>query len=115
MKTTKRLYRVTLNWENTDEGDYCTKVWAKDHDAAVFATAVEMADEMKRTGKGRKEFIDALVANASAHSTDDVLCCVRNDLHDLLAGPNDTMSKEATHVYRVILDLLALRGLGGKL
>lgn len=113
MKTKKKLYCVTLDWDRGDneQGDFCEKVWANDVDAAIKELATRMADLSEDlTRKERKVAIDNWIANAGPYAAEDVACSIKNDIHDLLAGPSGTLSKEAERAKRVIFDLLALYG-----
>ncbi len=116
MKPKLKLYCVTIPWDANDHetGDYAAKFWATGTAAAVEMCATEMADSNteKMTRKERKALIEAYIDGSYSYAAEDVACSVKSDLHDLLAGPKNEMSKEANHVYRVILDLLALHGVG---
>jgi hypothetical protein len=107
-KPPKRLFRVTLDWLNDDEGDYCTLLWADDDESAILGTAKEMAnnDETERTRKERKEFIDELVANAGPYAAEDVANGLSSVLIELLAGPRHKLSKKAEATYNEVVRLL---------
>jgi hypothetical protein len=114
MKTKKKCYRVTLDWQRNDveQGTYSDKVWAKDVATAVKIIASEMADALRLTGKGRRERIDEWITSAGAFAVDDIAIDIKNDLYDLMAGEGGVMSTDTQRAYRVILDLLALHGVG---
>lgn len=114
MKIKLKLFRVTLPWETNDseQGDFCENVWAKNGDAAIRELATRMADtcDTDMSRKERKDMIDNLIAGAQPYAAEDVVCNLKGDIHDLLAGPSGTLSKEEEHVKCVIFDLLNLYG-----
>lgn len=112
MKTKKKLFKVTLDW-NDDAEDFSTYTgtrWAKDQAAAIRSVAAEMANDLECDGKERREYIAGRAAGAVV---DDVACSVKSDIHDLLAGPGGTLTVEAKRAKRVIFDLLAAYGAPG--
>lgn len=113
MKTPKRLFRVTLDWNSNDreEGDYCTTVWAKDADDAILATAILMTeDRTDDTRAERKAFINGLVDAAGPYAAVDVAAGLQDTLRELLAGPRNVMSKATGEAYTDIITLLVKQG-----
>jgi len=109
-KAPKRLYRVLLDWP--DEGDFCSLVWAVDGDAAILATAKEMAacTVSELTRSERKRFIDELVVMAGPYAAEVVAASLPNTLHMLLSGPRNKMTKARQAAYDEIIRLLTVQG-----
>lgn len=117
MKTAKHLFRVTLPWayNDSEQGDYCVMVWAKDAAAAILATANMMASERtKDTPAQRKVAVNELVAGAGPYAAEDVAHVFSDALKELLAGPRGKPSKAAQTAHTEIVNILTKRGvLGG--
>lgn len=112
------LFTVTLPWNLNDaeEGDYCSNVWASDHDAAVRLLAEEMAD-LPDSGidendeAGRQEFIEGIVSTASPYAAESVTSNIASNLSSLLAGPSGEMSDQAKADLQSIQVILSRHGI----
>ncbi|RQZ37796.1 hypothetical protein DIE13_01765 [Burkholderia sp. Bp9016] len=92
-----KLYRVTLDWnpDDSEEGDYCTTVWASSHDDAIRAVAVEMADSGERefdAPADRDRFIKHVIGGSGLYAAEDYAEIIDAGLRELLAGCQDVLA-----------------------
>lgn len=111
------LFTVTLDWNpnDTDEGDYCTSVWATDQDTAIRLVAEEMADHQESPveegdDQGREDYIQELIDNAGSYAAESVADSLVSTVRDLISGPAGEMSSPARQDFEAIMAILVKYG-----
>jgi hypothetical protein len=110
-----KLYRVMSPWNSNDaeEGTYESSVWAIDEDDALSALAYLMADdsasgcdtdeEKAQWVKEHLEYTQHLMVVTSVAES------IRNNIREILAGPDGDFNEEASRVYESIMEALGGR------
>lgn len=105
------LFRVTLDWNpsNSDEGTYSSSAWATGYDTAIHAVAEEMSqhpDAAAETQAQKERFVQNTVRNAQSYAAECVASSTLTAVTELLSGPLDNLTEEASADLATIQALL---------